>query len=62
MIEKWAVAHKVGIEQAKQMLLTKAGVGRYGNRRISPSSWPFWFLRWMTGTQLRIDRGDVKSA
>jgi hypothetical protein len=44
MIEKWAVAHKVGIEQAKQMLLTKAGIGRYGNRRLSPSSWPFWFL------------------
>jgi hypothetical protein len=33
------------------------------SRTISPTSWPFWFLlsRWMTGTQLHIDGGEVKS-
>jgi 3-oxoacyl-[acyl-carrier protein] reductase len=64
MIEKWAAAHKVGIEQAKQILLTKAGISRYGEPQdiaelmaflVSPAA------RWMTGTQLRIDGGEVKS-
>jgi 3-oxoacyl-[acyl-carrier protein] reductase len=64
MIEKWAAAHKVGIDQAKQSLLTKAGIGRYGEPQdvaellaflVSPAA------RWMTGTQLRIDGGEVRS-
>jgi 3-oxoacyl-[acyl-carrier protein] reductase len=64
MIEKWAAAHEVGIDQAKQMLLTKAGIGRYGEPQdiaelmaflVSPAA------RWLTGTQLRIDGGEVKS-
>jgi 3-oxoacyl-[acyl-carrier protein] reductase len=64
MIEKWAVAHKVGIDQAKQTLLAKAGIGRYGEPQdiaelmaflVSPAA------RWLTGTQLRIDGGEVKS-
>ena len=64
MIEKWAAANKVGIDQAKQMLLTKAGIGRYGEPQdiaelmaflVSPAA------RWVTGTQLRIDGGEVKS-
>lgn len=64
MIEKWAAAHEVGIDQAKQMLLTKAGIGRYGAPQdiaelmaflVSPAA------RWLTGTQLRIDGGEVKS-
>jgi 3-oxoacyl-[acyl-carrier protein] reductase len=64
MIEKWAAAHKVGIDQAKQMLLMKAGIGRYGEPQdiaelmaflVSPAA------RWLTGTQLRIDGGEVKS-
>lgn len=64
MIEKWAAAHKVGIDQAKQMFLMKAGIGRYGEPQdiaelmaflVSPAA------RWLTGTQLRIDGGEVKS-
>jgi 3-oxoacyl-[acyl-carrier protein] reductase len=64
MIEKWAAAHEVGIDLAKQMLLTKAGIGRYGEPQdiaelmaflVSPAA------RWLTGTQLRIDGGEVKS-
>jgi 3-oxoacyl-[acyl-carrier protein] reductase len=51
MIEKWAAANKVGI-------------GRYGEPQdiaelmaflVSPAA------RWMTGTQLRIDGGEVRS-
>ena len=64
MIEKWAAAHEVGIDQARQMLLTRAGIGRYGEPQdiaelmaflVSPAA------RWLTGTQLRIDGGEVKS-
>ena len=64
MIEKWAAAHQVGVDQAKQALLTKAGIGRYGEPQdiaelmaflVSPAA------RWITGTQLRIDGGEVKS-
>jgi 3-oxoacyl-[acyl-carrier protein] reductase len=64
MIEKWAAANEGGIDQAKQTLLAKAGIGRYGEPQdiaelmaflVSPAA------RWMTGTQLRIDGGEVKS-
>jgi len=64
MIEKWASAHKVGLDEAKQTLLAQAGISRYGEPQdiadlmaflISPAA------RWMTGTQLRVDGGEVKS-
>jgi 3-oxoacyl-[acyl-carrier protein] reductase len=63
-IEKWASAHKVSVDQAKQTLLTQAGIGRYGEPEdiadlmaflVSPAA------RWMTGSQVRIDGGEVKS-
>lgn len=64
MIEKWAGAHKVSLDQAKQTLLTQAGICRYGKPEdiaelmaflVSPAA------QWMTGAQLRIDGGEVKS-
>jgi 3-oxoacyl-[acyl-carrier protein] reductase len=64
MIEKWAAAHKVSVDQAEQTLLTRSGIGRYGEPQdvaelmaflVSPAA------RWMTGEQLRIDGGEVKS-
>ena len=64
MIEKWAAAHEVDLDQARQTLLTKSGIRRYGEPQdiaelmaflVSPAA------RWMTGEQLRIDGGEVKS-
>jgi 3-oxoacyl-[acyl-carrier protein] reductase len=64
MIEKWAAAHAVTFEEAKQMLLAQAGITRYGKPEdiaeimaflVSPAA------KWMTGIQLRIDGGEVKS-
>jgi 3-oxoacyl-[acyl-carrier protein] reductase len=64
MIEKWASAHNVSIDEAKQRLLMQAGISRYGEPQdiadlmaflVSPAA------RWMTGTQLRFDGGEVKS-
>ena len=64
MIEKWASSHQLGIDQAKQALLAEAGIPRYGEPEdiaelmaflVSPAA------RWITGTQLRIDGGEVRS-
>jgi NAD(P)-dependent dehydrogenase (short-subunit alcohol dehydrogenase family) len=64
MIEKWASARKVSLDEAKQALLTPAGIARYGEPQdiaeliaflVSPAA------QWMTGAQLRIDGGEVKS-
>ena len=64
MIEKWASAHKVGLDEAKRALLTQAGIGRYGEPQDIAELMAFLVssaARWMTGTQLRIDGGEVKS-
>ena len=64
MIEKWALTHKVGIDEAKQRLLTQAGIGRYGEPEDIAALMAFLAspaARWMMGAQLRIDGGEVKS-
>lgn len=64
MIEKWASAQGGSLDDARQTLLTRLGIGRYGEPEdiaelmaflVSPAA------RWLTGTQLRIDGGEVKS-
>jgi 3-oxoacyl-[acyl-carrier protein] reductase len=64
MIQKWASAHSASLDDAKQTLLKQSGIGRYGEPEdiadlmaflVSPAA------RWMTGTQLRIDGGEVRS-
>jgi 3-oxoacyl-[acyl-carrier protein] reductase len=64
MIAKWASANKVSVDDAKQAFLQQAGIGRYGEPEdianlmaflVSPAA------RWITGTQLRIDGGEVRS-
>jgi hypothetical protein len=45
MIEKLDAAHKVGIDQEKQTLLTKAGIDRYGEPQASAYlALPVWRL------------------
>lgn len=64
MIERWASAHNVSIDEAKQRLLTQAGISRYGEPQDIAEVTAFLVssaARWMTGTQLRIDGGEVKS-
>lgn len=64
MIETWAVAHGVGTDEAKQTLLTQAGISRYGEPQDVAELMAFLVsprTRWMTGAQLRIDGGEVKS-
>jgi 3-oxoacyl-[acyl-carrier protein] reductase len=64
MISQWASAHHVDIEAAKKTLLEKSGIARYGTPEdiaelmsflVSPAA------RWITGTQIRIDGGEVRT-
>jgi 3-oxoacyl-[acyl-carrier protein] reductase len=64
MLEKAAASRKITLEEAKQQFLKQAGIGRFGEADeiadlmafvVSPEA------RWMTGTVLRMDGGEVKS-
>jgi 3-oxoacyl-[acyl-carrier protein] reductase len=64
MIEKAAVANKITLDEAKQKFLRQTGIKRFGEPEeiadliafaVSPPA------RWMTGTVLRMDGGEVQS-
>jgi 3-oxoacyl-[acyl-carrier protein] reductase len=64
MLEKAAAARIITLEEAKQQFLKQAGINRFGEADeiadvmafiVSPAA------RWMTGTVLRMDGGEVKS-
>jgi 3-oxoacyl-[acyl-carrier protein] reductase len=64
MLEKAASSKKIALEEEKQQFLKQAGIGRFGEAEeiadliafiVSPAA------RWITGTVLRIDGGEVKS-
>ena len=64
LIEAFAAANTLTFEEARATLLARAGIARYGTPEdvaelmafaVSPAS------RWMTGTVLRIDGGEIKS-
>lgn len=63
-LEHWAPTHKVSVEAAKEAFLKQAGISRYGAPEeiaglmafvVSPAA------RWMTGSSLRMDGGEVTS-
>jgi 3-oxoacyl-[acyl-carrier protein] reductase len=62
-LEKWAPAHNLTVEQALDKFPEEAGIGRYGKPEeiadlmaylVSPVA------KWMTGTSLRMDGGEIK--
>lgn len=64
MLEKTAASRNIPFEAAKQQFLKQAGISRFGEAEeigdlmafvVSPAA------RWMTGTVLRMDGGEVKS-
>ena len=64
MLEKVAASKMITLEETKQQLLKQAGIARFGEAEeiadlmafiVSPAA------RWMTGTVLRMDGGEVKS-
>jgi 3-oxoacyl-[acyl-carrier protein] reductase len=64
MLERAGASKKITLEDAKQQFLRQAGISRFGEAEeiadvmafvVSPAA------RWMTGTVLRMDGGEVKS-
>jgi 3-oxoacyl-[acyl-carrier protein] reductase len=63
-LQHWAPLHNMTVEQATENFPKEAGIARYGAPEeiaelmaflVSPGA------RWMTGTSLRMDGGEVKS-
>ncbi|HTW93581.1 MAG TPA: SDR family oxidoreductase [Tepidisphaeraceae bacterium] len=62
-MDKWAPAHNMTVEEAMRKFPEEAGISRYGQPEevadlmafmVSPAA------KWMTGTSVRIDGGEVK--
>ncbi len=62
-LEKWAPAHNMSVEEATNKFPEQAGISRYGQPEeiaallafmVSPAA------KWMTGTSVRMDGGEVK--
>jgi 3-oxoacyl-[acyl-carrier protein] reductase len=62
-IEKWAPAHGMTVEEATKKFPEEAGISRYGKPEeiaelmaflVSPGA------KWLTGTSVRIDGGEIK--
>jgi len=62
-LEKWAPAHNMSVEEAMVKFPQEAGISRYGQPEeiadllgfmVSPAA------KWMTGTSVRMDGGEVK--
>lgn len=63
-LNHWAPLHKVSVAEAKEKFLEETGISRYGQPEevadlmaylVSPSA------RWMTGSAIRMDGGEVSS-
>jgi 3-oxoacyl-[acyl-carrier protein] reductase len=61
--EKWAPAHNLTVEEAIKKFPKEAGIGRFGTPEeiadllgylVSPAA------KWMTGTSVRMDGGEIK--
>jgi 3-oxoacyl-[acyl-carrier protein] reductase len=62
-LEKWAPAHDMSLDEAMKKFPEEAGISRYGQPEeiaellgfmVSPAA------KWMTGTSVRMDGGEVK--
>jgi 3-oxoacyl-[acyl-carrier protein] reductase len=62
-LEKWAPAHNMSVEEATKKFPEEAGISRYGEPEeiaelmaflVSPGA------KWMTGSSVRMDGGEVK--
>lgn len=62
-LAQWAPAHKMSVEEATRKFPEEAGISRYGEPEeiadllgfmVSPAA------KWMTGTSVRMDGGEIK--
>ncbi|GGH17393.1 SDR family oxidoreductase [Silvibacterium dinghuense] len=62
-LEKWAPAHNMSVEEATKKFPEEAGISRYGEPEEIAALLAFMVspeARWMTGTSVRMDGGEVK--
>jgi len=64
-LQKWAPAHNTTVEEAMKTFPAEAGIGRFGEPEeiadlmafvVSPAA------KWMTGSAIRMDGGEIKAA
>ncbi|HEY1813593.1 MAG TPA: SDR family oxidoreductase, partial [Kofleriaceae bacterium] len=63
-LEHWAPLHDMTVEQATAEFPKQAGIARYGQPEEIAELMAFLVsphARWMTGSTLRMDGGEVKS-
>ena len=63
-LEHWAPLHKMTVDEATAHFPTEAGIARYGEPEEIAELMAFLVsppARWMTGSVLRMDGGEVKS-
>lgn len=63
-LEHWAPLHKMTVEEATEKFPVEAGISRYGTPEEIAELMAFVVspvARWMTGSTLRMDGGEVKS-
>lgn len=62
-LEKWAPAHGMSVEEATKKFPEEAGISRYGEPEEIAELLGFMVssaAKWMTGTSVRMDGGEVK--
>jgi 3-oxoacyl-[acyl-carrier protein] reductase len=62
-LEKWAPAHNMSVDEAMKKFPEEAGISRYGQPEEIAELLGFMVspvAKWMTGTSVRMDGGEVK--
>jgi 3-oxoacyl-[acyl-carrier protein] reductase len=63
-MEKWSPAHNMSVEEAMKQFPEKVEISRYGQPEEIADLLAFMVspvAKWMTGTSVRMDGGEVKS-
>lgn len=63
LLEKWAPAHNMTVEEAAKKFPEEAGINRYGKPEEIAALMAFLVspeAKWMTGSSVRMDGGEVK--
>jgi 3-oxoacyl-[acyl-carrier protein] reductase len=63
-LERWAPAHNMSVEEATRQFPEKAEISRYGRPEEIADLLAFMVstaAKWMTGTSVRMDGGEIKS-
>jgi 3-oxoacyl-[acyl-carrier protein] reductase len=62
-MEKWAPAHDMSVEEAMREFPEEVGISRYGEPEEIAELFAFMVspaAKWMTGTSVRMDGGEIK--